>query len=107
MRVIADVRRHVDRYLAIAAVVVTIAAFVPAIFFFIRAAIHFVKMWASTRSARHDTALNLFPLLMPFLPSMYTDEGNVHRRAFLSNFGAFLFWLAFIVGMYAILGIGT
>ena len=96
-----------DRYLVVAAAVLAIAAFVPAIFFAIRAATHFIKMWAHTRSARHHAVLNLFPFLMPFLPNMYTDEGNVHRRAFLSSFGAFLFWFAFIVCMYALLGISA
>jgi hypothetical protein len=94
-----------DRHLAIAAAVLTIAAFVPAIFFFIRAATHFVKMWANTRSARHNGVLNLLPFLAPFASHAYTDEGNVHRRAFLSSFGAFLFWFAFIVGMFLLLGI--
>lgn len=55
-------RRTMERYIQIAGAVLTVAAFVPAIIFFIRAATHFVKMLPHIRSARHNVMANLGPL---------------------------------------------
>lgn len=68
--------------------VLVIVAFVPAIFFFLRAAYQFVLMLGNFRSGKHEFAANLLPFLVPFMPHVFTEQGNIHRRAFLSN----LFW---------------
>jgi len=83
-----------------------IAAFVPAIFFFLRASYQFVLMLGHYRSGKHQMAANLLPFFVPFMPQVFTEQGNVHRRAFVSN----LFWslccAGFIAVIYAVLGVG-
>jgi hypothetical protein len=95
-----------ERYLMLLGVALAVVAFVPAIFFFLRASHQFVLMLGHYRSGEHRLAANLLPFLAPFMPQVFTDQGNVHRRAFLSS----LFWsvccAGFIAVMYAILGIG-
>lgn len=83
-----------------------IAAFVPAIFFFLRASYQFVLMLGHYRSGKHQMAANLLPFLAPFMPQIFTDQGNIHRRAFVSNLLWSLCCAGFIAVMYANLGIG-
>ena len=83
------------------------AAFVPAVLFFFRAGSHFVKMLTHFRSSRHDLIANLVPFMVPFMPQLFSEQGNVHRRGFVLNFGLFLCCVAFIAAMYALLGIAA
>jgi hypothetical protein len=96
-----------ERYLMISSGILAIAAFVPAIFFFFRGMYHFVAMLRHYRSGRHQFAANFVAFLVPFAPQFFTEQGNVHRKLFLSS----LFWALcsalFIAVMYAVLGIGS
>ena len=94
-----------ERYLLIAGGLTTIAAFVPAVVFFLKAARHFVQMLTHFRSGRHNLAANLVPFAVPFMPQLFTEQGNVHRRGFVVNIGWFLCCLVFIVAMFALLGL--
>ena len=94
-----------ERYVHIAGLIVTIVAFVFAFFFCVRAAIHFVRMQTEYRSRRHDVAANVVPFMVLFLPRLFTEQGNLHRRRFLADFGRFLGCGLFIAAMYALLGI--
>lgn len=95
-----------DRYLMLLGGGLAVVAFAPAIFFFLRAGHQFFLMLGHYRSGKHEFAANLLPFLAPFMPQVFTDQGNVHRRAFISS----LFWslccAGFIAAMYAMLGIG-
>ena len=93
--------RHVQLGLVIAAAM----AFVPAFYFFIRAAIHFVKMLGHFRSSKHHLGANLVPFLMPWMPQLFTEQGNVHRTAFNRNLLWFACCFIFIVVVYTALGI--
>ena len=94
-----------EHYLSTVCVFITIAAFVPAMWFFFRAARHFAQMLTHFRSGRHDLAANLVPFIIPFMPQLFTEQGNVHRRGFVSNLGGFLCCLLFIASMFGLLGI--
>jgi len=95
-----------ERYLMLLAGVLAIAAFVPAIFFFLRAGYQFVLMLRHYRSGKHQVTANLLPFFAPFMPQIFTEQGNVHRRAFLSNLLWSLCCAGFIAVIYAVLGIG-
>ena len=84
-----------------------VVAFVPAIiFFFLRAGYQFVLMLGHYRSDKHQMVANLLPFVAPFMPQIFTDQGNIHRRAFVSNLLWSLCCAAFIAVIYAVLGIG-
>ncbi|MDB5932615.1 MAG: hypothetical protein JWR60_4322 [Polaromonas sp.] len=91
--------------LAFIAVILSIIAFVPAIFFFVRAGYHFFQMLGHYRSGRHQLTANLLPLVAALIPQLFTEQGNVHRRNFLSNLNWALCCFAFIAAVYAFLGI--
>lgn len=95
-----------ENHLKLAAVALAVIAFVPAIFFFLRAGYQFVQMLGHYRSGRHQFAANLLPFMVPFMPQVFTEQGNIHRRAFLSNLGRSVLCIAFISVVYAALGIG-
>src|SRR3989338_2615565 len=95
-----------ERYLMISGGLLAIAAFVPAIFFLFRGLYHFVLMLRHYRSDRHQFAANFVAFMVPFAPQFFTEQGNFHRRIFVSS----LFWSLcsslFIAVMFALLGIG-
>lgn len=62
-----------------------IAAFVPCFFFALRAVFHFVSMLGNRRTGLLGLAADLVPFFAPLMPQQYTDQGNVHRLAFLKN----------------------
>lgn len=95
-----------EHYIKIAAAVLAIIAFVPAIFFFLRAAYQFVMMLNHYRSEQHRLGANLLPFLAPFAPQFFSEQGNIHRKAFLSNLGWSLCCAVFIGVVFAALGIG-
>ena len=95
-----------ERYLLISGGLITIAAFVPAILFFFRAVNHFIRMLTHFRSNRHDLIANVVPFLTPFMPKLFTEQGNVHRRGFVLNFSWFICCVGFIALMFTLLGIG-
>ena len=96
-----------ERYLMISGAVLAIAAFVPAIFFILRGTYHFVAMLRHYKSERHEFAANFVAFLVPFAPQFFTEQGNVHRRLFVSSFFWALCSTLFIAVMYAVLGIGN
>jgi len=96
-----------ERYLMISGGILAIAAFVPAIFFILRGMYHFVAMLRHYKSERHEFAANFVAFLVPFAPQFFTDQGNVHRRLFVSSFFWALCSALFIAVMYAVLGIGN
>ncbi len=83
-----------------------IAAFVPCIFFGLRAGFHFISMLGHRRSGLSGIAADLVPFLAPLMPQQFTDQGNVHRRAFLRNLNWALVFGVFIAIAFAVLGIG-
>lgn len=96
-----------EHYLELAAVALSIIAFVPATFFFLRASYQFVLMLGHYRSGKHQLGANLLPFLVPFMPQVFTEQGNLHRQAFLSNLGWSLCCMAFIAIMYTVLGVAN
>ena len=98
--------RFMENYLGLTAAALAIMAFVPAIFFFLRASYQFVQMLGHYRSGKHQLAANLLPFLVPFMPQVFTEQGNLHRQAFLSNLGWSLCCIVFIAVVYAFLGVG-
>lgn len=95
------------QYLMFSGGILAIAAFVPAIFFILRGMYHFAAMLRHYRSDRHQFAANFVPFLAPFSPQFFTEQGNVHRRLFISSFFWALCSTLFIAVMYAALGIGS
>ena len=64
-----------------------VIVWVIGVFFFLRSAFHFLKMFSHFRGKNHERFVTfLLPLSAPFLSELYTDQGNYHRRTFLSNF---------------------
>ena len=94
-----------ERYLQLASIALAVVAFVPAFFFFFVAAKHFVQMLTHFRSGRHDMVANLLPFLIPFMPHLFTEQGNIHRAEFVTNMGWFLCCFAFIVLVFGVLGV--
>lgn len=95
-----------EHYFKLAAGALAIVAFVPAIFFLLRACYQFVLMLRHYRSGKHQMVSNLLPFLVPFMPHIFTDQGNIHRRAFVSNLLWSVCCIGFIAVVYAGLGIG-
>lgn len=83
-----------------------IVAFVPCFFFGLRAVFHFFSMLGHRRTGVSGLAADFIPFFAPLMPQQYTDQGNVHRRAFLRNFNWALVFGAFIAIAFAVLGIG-
>jgi hypothetical protein len=83
-----------------------IVAFVPCFFFGLRAVFHFISMLRHRRTGASGLAADLAPYFAPLMPQQYTDQGNVHRRAFLRNLNWALVFGAFIAIAFAVLGIG-
>ena len=94
-----------ERYLLIAGSFIAIAAFVPAAVFFFRAVKHFIKMRAHFRSTRHEMMANFVPFAFLFMPQLFTEQGNVHRREHVKNLTWFLCCLALIAVLFTLLGI--
>jgi uncharacterized membrane protein YhaH (DUF805 family) len=95
-----------EHYLKLTAAVLAIIAFVPVIFFMLRAIRQFVLMLGHFRSGKHELVANLLPFLAPFFSQVFTEQGNIHRRAFMSSLLWSLLCGAFIAVVYAVLGIG-
>ena len=95
-----------EHYLKLAAIALSIIAFVPETFFFLRASYQFIQMPGHIRSRKHQLGANLLPFLVPFMPQVFTEQGNLHRQAFLANLGWSLCCMAFIAITYTVLGVG-
>lgn len=95
-----------EHYIKVAAAVLAIIAFVPAIFFFLRAAFQFVMMLGHYRSGQHRLGANFLPFLVPFAPQFFSEQGNIHRKKFLSSLGWSLCCAVFIGVVFAVLGVG-
>ena len=78
-------------------ILVTITPFAAAIWFFYKAACHFIHMRLNTKGAKQDIAMNLVPLVATFLPSIYTKAGQHHLRRFFGYSFRFLICLGIIV----------
>lgn len=83
-----------------------IVAFVPCFFFGLRAGYHFFSMLRHRRSGLSGITADLVPFFAPLMPQQFTDQGNVHRRAFLRSLNWALVFGAFIAFAFAVLGIG-
>jgi hypothetical protein len=94
-----------EDYFTLGVVVLGIAAFVPCIFFAIRAAHQFVLMLGHRRVGAAGLAGDLLPFIAPLFPQAFTDQGNVHRRAFLVNLNWALCFAALIGMVFAFVGI--
>ena len=91
-----------EDYLIIGTALLAMLAFIPAFIFFFRSFKHFLQMLNHLKSGRHNTIANFIPFLVPFLPQLFTEEGNIHRSGFINNMALFLCCFAFIALMFNI-----
>jgi hypothetical protein len=95
-----------ERHFMLGIGLLAIVAFVPCFFFGLRAAYHFFSMLGHRRTGVSGLAADLVPFFAPLMPKQFTDQGNVHRSAFLRNLNWALLYGAFIAIAFAVLGIG-
>jgi hypothetical protein len=95
-----------EHYFMLGLGLLAIVAFVPCFFFGLRAAFHFFFMLGHRRTEVSGLAADLVPFFAPLMPQQFTDQGNVHRRAFLRDLNWALVFGAFIAIVFAVLGIG-
>ncbi len=76
-----------------------ILIWVIAAFYFLRSSYHFMKMRNHMRSDKHEKiATFLIPWMTPFLPALYTEEGNYHRQLSGKYFRVALVFMAIFAG---------
>jgi hypothetical protein len=95
-----------ERHLLLGLGLLAIVASVPCFFFGLRAAYHFFSMIGHRKTGASGLAADLVPFFAPLMPQQFTDQGNVHRRAFLRDLNWALVFGAFIAIAFAVLGIG-
>ena len=94
------------RYVMLGLGLLAIAAFVPCIFFGLRARFHFISMLGQRKSDPSGITADLDPFLAPLRPQQSTDQGNVHCRAFLKDLNWALIFGVSIATTFAVFGNG-
>jgi hypothetical protein len=78
-----------------------------ALWLFLSAGSHFLKMRPHVANKRRALAQNLLPFILALTPSSYDAEGKRHLKSFYKYFAAFGVVVLVIIGVFIALDIPT